>query len=747
MERRRLLAWSAGDSPALPGFFCLLVTLCLVSALCLGNAAGAIGAATNTRIAGVRVGLDGKYKVGTWTRVEVALEGAPPGSVLHLATDDSDGNRVWQSAAVDAPLYVRFGHLQSTLEVELRDGDNEVIARRTFRSLTQGEGAGNEYPPALSTDDEILLNLGPAIGLSALPPRWILPQRQAVTQVVEGTSLTWPATMEWRDFASVDELVLGGEFLSSAECARLAPAIAAWVRRGGRALIWANGEELAPIGLESPVRSLLPGVFEDSVRLRLLRPLETYADASVRLAVSGDQPPLEIPRLRDVRGVVEAAEGDLPLVIRTPHAFGEVAFMPLSLVAEPLASWGPRAALVNRLLGRPRSEGSAEGGATERGGQVTWLGFTDLAGQLFGALDRYEQVRLIPFWMVASLALAYVALIGPVDYFLLRFVFRRMEWTWATFPVFVVTLSLGAFLLAGATKGDRLRMRQVDLVDVDVASGFSRCITWCNLFSPRTAAYDLKLAASFGAAQDQGTTERLLSWRGLPGTALGGMEVATSGRSAGRGSYTIEGDRMEQVPVAQWSSKGVVGEWTTDQPAALEAALTADAEEVLGGELTNRLDVPLTDGLLAFGRWAITFKQPIGAGETFDLSSPLAEIERTELATRLTQKTMVFDSKKNEFNQVTTPYQRESYEVGLILRQILFHRAAGGAGYAELSNRYLHRLDLSSQLTAGRAVLLARADLAGSRLLVDGKEPPSGDRQQETFVRFVIPVTARTGRR
>ena len=47
-------------------------------------------------------------------------------------------------------------------------------------------------------------------------------------------------------------------------------------------------------------------------------------------------------------------------------------------------------------------------------------------------------MRLVPFWLVAGLIVVYILLIGPGDYFFLRKLVGRMEWTWLTFPLVVL---------------------------------------------------------------------------------------------------------------------------------------------------------------------------------------------------------------------------------------------------------------------------------------------------------------------
>ena len=160
----------------------------------------------------------------------------------------------------------------------------------------------------------------------------------------------------------------------------------------------------------------------------------------------------------------------MPLVIRTARGFGQVIFVAVDLDQSPLNQWSDRPLLVARLLDLPtgRADESAEDAA------MMHYGYTDLAGQMRSALDQFTGVRLVPFWLVAGLIVGYILLIGPGDYFFLRKVVGRMEWTWLTFPLIVVLVCLAAYVLAYQLKGNQLRVNQIDLVDVDAASGRMR---------------------------------------------------------------------------------------------------------------------------------------------------------------------------------------------------------------------------------------------------------------------------------
>jgi len=80
--------------------------------------------------------------------------------------------------------------------------------------------------------------------------------------------------------------------------------------------------------------------------------------------------------------------------------------------------------------------------------------FDDLAGQLRSSLEQFRGVRLAPFFVVASLLVLYILLIGPGDYFLLRRLRRGMQWTWLTFPAVVVLFAAGGYWASSWLKRD-----------------------------------------------------------------------------------------------------------------------------------------------------------------------------------------------------------------------------------------------------------------------------------------------------
>jgi hypothetical protein len=470
------------------------------------------------------------------------------------------------------------------------------------------------------------------------------------------------------------------------------------------------------------------------LRQTTLTMLETYAEASESILPAGA---VRVPKLALAQGRVEAFDGyspgDLPLVVRSPYGFGEIVFLALDFDRPPLAGWSGRAALFDKLLGAPQTRTSED----ERGrlGAVTTLGFTDLSGQLRGALDQFEGVRLAPFWLVASLAIVYIACIGPLDYLLVKYLLRRMESTWLTFLLTVALASAGAVALAYGLKGRDVRVNQVDIVDFDSQSGLVRGTSWCNVYSPTTSTYNLSLEPSDSSDTSAGGI--LFSWFGLTGAGFGGMDVpgGIGGDAATRTmsqfgepyDYSSRLDRLRGVPIAVWSSKAFVGRWWRSAPGPVEAQLADDGR--LGGTLVSRLDEPLTDAVLLYDKWAYVV-HALEPRQTIDLET----IDPQTADTYLRKVTVSGD------RQVTAPFDQTSFDVPRIVEMMSAQGLAGGEVYTGLTNRYQPFVELTDLVADGRAVLLARVPRKAARLKNDGKPLAEELTRSWTFYRCVFPV-------
>ena len=708
-----------------------------------------------TTIAQVRVGFEGRYKVGYWTPVEVTLRGGTESftGAIQLFVPDGDGVQTRVATLETSPvqtvpgvatspvvMYCKFGRTDGDLLVRFV-ADGKIRAEREYRpGLGQDE---RHIPYALPSTDELILTLGPSVGIaSAVATRTQVAatgQNEGPrTHVVQLPNVSALPT-RWYGYEGVDMLVLSTsqpEIYRKLGGAR-AEALKTWVSMGGRLVMFVGAEAPEILDETSPLADLAPGLFEQMAPLRQTRALEAYCNTTDRIDTGSGSFRIDIPVLSDVTGNIEAYEGnrpaDLPLIVRAAHGFGEVVMVAIDMDRPPFSLWKGRPEFLRRVLRHTASKSEDED--ESQAGRFMMLGYTDLVGQLRHALEQFEGVTPAPFGLVAGLVCLYILLIGPGDYFLVKKFLRRMELTWITFPVIVVGVSVGAYYLAYWMKGDELRVNQVELVDVDTESGLTRGTTWTQIFSPRPDAYNLSLAPKLPGGLAPEAPQVLISWLGLPGTALGGMRPAAANPPLFSRPYAFSGklDALQNVPIQVWSTKSITARWMASDQAGADNPLTGtlreEVDRMLSGEIVNHLGVDLIGCRLFYDRWIYTFPSlKDGGRQAIDRS-----LEPKTVKTWLTNR----------------GYNQTSQDVPTILEFMMFGEAGGGVQYIRLLNRYQSYCDLSNHLKIGRAILVARANIDpkkrdpithGSQLLRDRKPMVGPDDRRWVFYRFVFPV-------
>jgi len=705
-------------------------------------------AAAGPEIAGVRVGFAGRYKVGLWAPVQVTLRGTAGLAAAHLRLTVPDGDGVPSSVA--APVRpgqstvqccVRFGRVESDMTVDLLD-DERVVARRKFKAADRPDAP---LRPAVPATRRLIVCIGPdpmgveeAVAFSGPDPD----RRPAVTRLEDCR----PLPAKWYGYEGVDVLVLStsrpelfGEDRFDAEQIE---ALDEWVRLGGKLVLCAGSQAMAVLAGDAPLGRFAPGRVEAVAELRQAGAWEIYAGSTepLPLAVRGSaRGGMRVPQLADVEGNVEVREGGSPLLVRTARGFGQVVFVAADLDRPPLDSWIDRPAMVRKLLDLPA--GTAE--ETARGSAVMHFGYPNMAGQLRSALDQFSGVHLLPFSAVAGMMVVYVLLIGVADYFFLRKVAGRMRWTWLTFPAVVLGVCVAAYFLAHGLRGDRVRLNQVDLLDVDVASGRVRATSWMNVFSPAVKLYDLSVRAQLPDGRKPQNAAVLLSWLGLPGEALGGMNPQTAAFAQWTAGYDLTPrlDAIQGMPIRVWSTKSLTARWAarwTGEPGVpLEGNLVVE-DRVPQGTIIHRFGFPLTDCLLAYRHWVFelgTLKPGVPARV-----GPL--VKHSELKTLLTGRRIVLDGK--DYRQESTPYDLASRDLAYILRTMMFFEKAGGERYTGLTNSYQAFVDAEGLLETGRAILVARGSAHEKHqptvLLRDGRPMTQSEDRHLSVYRFVLSV-------
>ena len=715
------------------------LTLILLAA-CFAVIAGTSGAVAQPSgksvVCDVTMGFGGVCKLGYWTPVRITLAAGSQDLNGQLSVTTKDGDGV-PATFVDAePIhvaangessftrYVKLGQLDSDLTIELRDAGKQ-IARRVV--------AGGDLPQAMASDRDWILAIGPDIGVA---------DAAKTSQVTSITDISELPT-DWFAYEAVNTIMLLTSDFSAITQQQFA-ALEQWVELGGRLVmcVGAAGEEV--IGPGKPFASLVPGTFSRVQTVRSLSALESYAASSQALdsiTIDGRPTPLQICLLANVVGKMsvyeQTAEGVRPIVVRAPTGLGQVVFLAVDLDKAPFSDWADRPRLIEKLLRGDAEQNQDRSSSSGPTGQLVHLGYNDLVGQLRTGAEQFSGVELISFAWVAGLIVLYILLIGPADYFFLRDVVRRMSWTWVTFPVIAVAFCSLAVLLRGSFKAPDVKLNQVDLIDIDLERSIARGTTWAHLYSPRSASYDLQLTSPWlDAGSDSAGC--LLSWQGLPGKGLGGLQAKSA--TLFDSPYTIHRStddvQIEKTPIEIAGTKAFVGRWWNQVQLESTSDLHLDPGGLLRGNVANPLSVELVDCLLLYENWAYKLERKGSVLQPGD-STPVHLEKPLNFNWRLTRRRVI------EIKDITTPWEQRDMDVPRILEMMMFHGVAGGDKYTQLHHRYQNYVDLSEHLTIGRAILLGRAKQSASEIELNGQAADERYDQRWTFYRIVIPVDAK----
>jgi hypothetical protein len=513
-----------------------------------------------------------------------------------------------------------------------------------------------------------------------------------------------------------------------------------WVRQGGH-LILAVGANWQMVN-DGPLAEMLPAELAGQVRLGDPRALEAFA-GNPKKKIPEDQPPLvvKMENWAQMGGVALAATTVTPLVVRGSYGFGRVTLIGVNVDQAPFAQWEDRHLFWDKALEIPgHFAGAAAPGLNYGGGQLIQRGSGELGTTLHEELEQFPGVKLVPFGWVAFFVFLYILLIGPGDYFFLRKVVKRMEYTWITFPVIVLAVSLIAYAAAYALKGTELRIKKADVVDIDQASGLARGASYFSLFSPQNRDYEVGLAPigpsrsgsdSIIAPMDTElptTTRVTIRAFGRESNDGGGLGLS------GRGYRMLpdgESERLAGIRVPIWSTKGFEARWESPAAPVLETSLLRAGPDRLTGTIKNLLDQPLENVFLVSGKQVYPLKT-IPAGGTVRVA-PSAS---TSLAAFLEQRAAAVSAIGQRGRGGATT--ANANPIGSILETAMFHNGLGARAAAVPSTRLRH-LDLSSlAVDLHRPILVAEVSRPVSAIKLNWSgSPPKAD--QLNWLRVVLP--------
>lgn len=331
-------------------------------------------------------------------------------------------------------------------------------------------------------------------------------------------------------------------------------ALAAWVAAGGTLLVGGGPEWKATL---SPLPAGLLPVTVTGVAEADLGAL----GAQVTGKGAPGAGPVSVANVES--GKVLAEAGGVPLAVTKTYGAGQVIYLAAEPGLAPLATWDGTGPLLASLLNvKPALPWKDQGWRTQ---------------QLTSPLQQMGALSLPPISVLFGLLVAYVAIIGPLSYWLLKRRDRR-ELLWVSVPVLAVLFVAGAWLGSGGRRTGLLGSL-ITITELYPGTGSGRVNTYVGLYSP--TAESLSIPVPVGSLV-RPLNEYDQTWRS--------------------GVINLSGQPTVELPnLTTYSLSSVAMTKDVKLPEGLVLVDATLEGNLLMGRLANRLDQPVQGVTLAMG--------------------------------------------------------------------------------------------------------------------------------------------------
>jgi len=296
-------------------------------------------------------------------------------------------------------------------------------------------------------------------------------------------------------------------------------------------------------------------------------------------------------------GVCSYAEvnGGVPVFARRDYGAGRVIFFAFDHLSPPFRDWNGQIDFWKGIVSTANSMALVSAELKEDDpNQINQHPYATIDPGLVGVVQENASVSIPYFNIVAGFLLAYVVVLVPVNYFILKKK-RKLEMAWVTFLAIVIIFTLGAYLIGYTMKGDSLRLIEATFIEGSSDARYASKVTCARLFSPARRSYGLKVSDTNAIIQTGP-----LSLQQPPPT----MPPA----------YLSEPSTIEDVSMAMWSSKSFVSKSGVDLGGLISSKLSLSRYK-LTGEVTNNTDFNLDDCHVMLGD-SITQLPSLRKGQT-----------------------------------------------------------------------------------------------------------------------------------
>ena len=470
----------------------------------------------------IEIGFDSFFRPNDWTPVRVQVKNNGESVVGRLVIRPETSGIVVGNAfstPIDLPagaekveiINIQARTFPDSLRVELIDDEDFIVASQeaTLNDLRQQDQL---YAVVTGATTQAISLSGVHIGgYQAEQALW------DISNIPDN-----PMALQ-----SLDMMVLHGidsENLATAQ----RTAIQRWVEGGGHLLVIGGPSAQTTA---TAFTDILPFVPEDSQSVDDLTTLAVYSgDYQSELV---ERTIIATGTMADNGVVLAQTDDEIPLLIRRELGAGVIDYMTADPTLEPLASWDNLSALWLKLL-------------SSRSPQPIWTeGFTrpEWGAE---ALANLPGVDLLPPIQTLCLFLfLYIALIGPLNYFILSRI-NRNGWGWLTIPLIIIVFTGIAWTVGFNLRGSEVIVSRTTVVQSWTDTDTAKMNQFLGILSPRRASYSVTVPEDYflGVTGGAPTTGLFSS-----NTVQTATEVS-QGTQFGADDFTIDGGIFANFTVA-----------------------------------------------------------------------------------------------------------------------------------------------------------------------------------------------------
>jgi hypothetical protein len=542
----------------------------------------------------VNAGFDGSFRENEWMPlyVRVSNDGGQVDGRLVVRPETSNGSltstysvpiSLPQGARKTVFLYATALSFANQLRVELIGNDGAVVAAEPANVRS------------VQARDQIHLVISTSPGGSV--------DLTGVHDInYNGFQANWPVSNipDWAvALASVD-FMLFSDVDTGTLSTRQRQAIADWIAQGGHLIVTGGPNWQATAAGLTDLLPLTPTGSTTLSDLSALQQWTRFRDGDLKQPTVIATGALK----SDAQTLVSGPNG-VPLLVRSLRGSGTVDYLAADPNTQPLRGWTGMSSLWLTL-------------GTTVNPVPSWGYGIDNWDQAVNAVNIMPGVNLLPDILpLCGFLVAYIALIGPLNYLVLNRINRR-EYAWITIPVFILVFSVLAWSVGFNLRGNEVTASRLAVVQSWPNAERAQVQEVVGLLSPRRATYTL-------------TADPNSFLRPVPRIAQSSLLANTTQVSTDIQQSDVF--RAANFPVdasfiAGFSSNAFVDKPAITGQASLFYSDPAQGAQGMRGSVRNDSPYTLKDPIILVRGQSLALNKPLAPGEvaTFDLTLTSTEL-------------------------------------------------------------------------------------------------------------------------